>query len=63
MGVVIQACRVHFGSANTEALQSLLQVTEEDWISIVKLARQHRIRPRSQSLTIMYSPCQYPKDN
>ena len=45
MGVVIQACRVHFGSANTEALQSLLQVTEEDWISIVKLARQHRIRP------------------
>jgi len=45
MGVVIQACRVHFGSANTAALQSLLQVGEEDWISIAKLARQHRIRP------------------
>ncbi|MFM8806620.1 MAG: nucleotidyltransferase family protein [Sphingomonadales bacterium] len=45
MGVVIQACRVYFGSINKDALQSILQVSDEDWNSVAKLARQHRIRP------------------
>ena len=45
MGVVIQACRVFFGSTDIKNLNNLLKKDEHNWKHVAGLTRQHRIRP------------------
>ena len=45
MAIVIQACRVHFGTASIHDLNQLLSTAPEAHSRVALLSRLHRIRP------------------
>lgn len=45
VAVMIQACRVHVGTATIKELDDLIKKTEINWQELALLSRLHRIRP------------------
>ncbi|MBW4890014.1 nucleotidyltransferase family protein [Mucilaginibacter sp. HMF5004] len=45
MAAIILCCRVFFGTATNSELKQFVSANNIDWYSLIRLARQHRIRP------------------